>query len=192
MTRSKNVLTTGDVARICNVAPRTVSKWFDSGQLRGYRIPGSKDRRIPVNELLRFMKTHNMPTPVLAPGKTRVLLVDSDRRNAEELARLLTKTTEYDVAVAASDFEVGVETHRFSPHVLLVNLLAKEISASEICAHIRADEDLQAVKLIALAGRLSPAEGKALLEKGFDDYVCDPGDVGAIVEKIERSTAIVY
>ena len=43
----KKVFTTGQVAKICKVAPRTVSKWFDSGRLRGYRIPGSQDRRIP-------------------------------------------------------------------------------------------------------------------------------------------------
>ena len=67
MAKGKNVLTTGEVARICNVAPRTVSKWFDNGQLKGYRIPGSKDRRIPVSELIRFMKVHNMPTNTL-PG----------------------------------------------------------------------------------------------------------------------------
>ena len=45
-TGQKEVLTTGEVARICRVAPRTVSKWFDTGKLRGYRIPGSRDRRI--------------------------------------------------------------------------------------------------------------------------------------------------
>ena len=60
-TKLKDVLTTGEVAKICNVAPRTVSKWFDSGALRGYRIPGSKDRRIPINQLIRFMKQHGMP-----------------------------------------------------------------------------------------------------------------------------------
>ena len=45
----KTIFTTGQVAKICKVAPRTVSKWFDSGRLRGYRIPGSQDRRIPVS-----------------------------------------------------------------------------------------------------------------------------------------------
>ena len=60
-TKVKDVLTTGEVAKICNVAPRTVSKWFDSGALHGYRIPGSKDRRIPLNQLIRFMKQHGMP-----------------------------------------------------------------------------------------------------------------------------------
>lgn len=59
--KRKDVLTTGQVSRICNVAPRTVCRWFDSGRLRGYRIPGSKDRRIPIFELTRFMKAHNMP-----------------------------------------------------------------------------------------------------------------------------------
>ena len=54
----KDVLTTGEVAKICNVAARTVSKWFDAGQIEGYRIPGSKDRRIPVDSLVKFMEDH--------------------------------------------------------------------------------------------------------------------------------------
>jgi len=37
------VFTTGQVAKICKVAPRTVSKWFDSGRFEGLsnsRFPG--------------------------------------------------------------------------------------------------------------------------------------------------------
>ena len=89
MAKGKNVLTTGDVAKICHVAPRTVSKWFDNGQLKGYRIPGSKDRRIPMSELLRFMKVHNMPTAGLSVGKIRVLVADSNREAARALAETL-------------------------------------------------------------------------------------------------------
>lgn len=55
------VFTTGQVAKICGVAPRTVSKWFDSGRLKGYRIPGGPDRRIPRENLIRFLKEHGMP-----------------------------------------------------------------------------------------------------------------------------------
>ncbi|MCJ7779000.1 MAG: helix-turn-helix domain-containing protein, partial [Sedimentisphaerales bacterium] len=86
MAKGKNVLTTGDVAKICNVAPRTVSKWFDTGQLKGYRIPGSKDRRIPVSELIRFMKAYNIPTSGMLTGKIRVLVVDSNRDASSVLA----------------------------------------------------------------------------------------------------------
>src|SRR5687768_11242767 len=82
----KDVLTTGEVAKICNVAPRTVSKWFDSGALRGYRIPGSKDRRIPLNQLIRFMKQHGMPLNGLMTGCTRILIVD-DEQDIVEIGR---------------------------------------------------------------------------------------------------------
>jgi len=61
MAKGKKVLTTGEVAAVCNVASRTVGKWFDGGLLKGYRIPGSRDRRIPVAELVRFMKEYGIP-----------------------------------------------------------------------------------------------------------------------------------
>jgi two-component system, OmpR family, response regulator RpaA len=61
MAKGKNVFTTGEVAKICNVASRTVTKWFDSGLIKGYRIPGSRDRRIPITELRKFMKEYGMP-----------------------------------------------------------------------------------------------------------------------------------
>ena len=92
MARSKDVLTTGEVARICKVAPRTVTKWFDSGQLRGYKIPGSKDRRIPINMLLRFMKLNNIPLDgILHFTKTRVLIVDDEPEVVDMLQTLLSK-----------------------------------------------------------------------------------------------------
>jgi hypothetical protein len=55
------VFTTGQVARRCRVAPRTVSKWFDSGRLVGYKIPGSNARRIPKRNLIKFLRENGMP-----------------------------------------------------------------------------------------------------------------------------------
>lgn len=55
------VYSTGQVAKICGVSPRTVGKWFDSGRLKGYRIPGSQIRRIPREHLIKFLKEHGMP-----------------------------------------------------------------------------------------------------------------------------------
>jgi hypothetical protein len=55
------VFTTGKVAKICKVSPRTVSKWFDTDRLKGYRIPGSLDRRIPRKHLIQFMKENGIP-----------------------------------------------------------------------------------------------------------------------------------
>ncbi|MHC4664509.1 MAG: response regulator [Planctomycetota bacterium] len=192
MAKGKNVLTTGDVAKICNVAPRTVSKWFDTGQLKGYRIPGSKDRRIPVSELVRFMKVHNMPTAALVVGKTRVLIVDSDNHSVPALADTLQDKADYEVRTVGSNFETGMVAQKFAPHVLLVNLFAEGIDATEICKNIRDNDDLQTIKIIALANHLSCSESTALLQKGFDSYVSDPSDVTEVVKKIEETIAIIY
>jgi excisionase family DNA binding protein len=192
MAKGKNVLTTGDVARICNVAPRTVSKWFDSGQLKGYRIPGSKDRRIPVSELARFMKVHNMPATMLPAGKIRVLIADSDGDAASVLADTLRTKADYEVQTARNNFETGVIAQKFTPHVLLISLLAEGIDATDICKSIRSNEDLQTIKVIALAKQLSDSESAALLQKGFDGRISNPANIAKVVKEIEEATAIIY
>lgn len=192
MAKGKNVLTTGDVAKICHVAPRTVSKWFDNGQLKGYRIPGSKDRRIPLCELIRFMKVHNMPTEDLSVGKTRILIADSNERTATTLADMLQSRAGYEVQIVRNNFQTGACVQKFSPHVLLLSLLSEDIDAAGVCRGIRENEDIQTIKVIALANRLNDSEEAALMQKGFDGYVSFSDDVTELVRKIEEVTAIIY
>jgi len=192
MAKGKNVLTTGDVARICNVAPRTVSKWFDSGQLKGYRIPGSKDRRIPVSELKRFMMENNMPVDALPVGKIRVLIVDNKNEQALSLAEKLRTQGEYETQMVGSNFETGAVAQKFAPHIILINLLADGIDASDICKNIHGNEEMQTIKIVAMANHLSKTEMTALIEKGFDGYVSDLSDTTEVIRKIEEATAIIY
>jgi len=192
MAKGKNVLTTGDVAKICNVAPRTVSKWFDNGQLKGYRIPGSKDRRIPLGELVRFMKAHNMPITGLSVGRTRVIILDSNESTASALAEALRTRADYEVQVVCGNFEAGAALQKYSPHVLLISLLAEGVDAAGICRNIREDEDLQTIKIIALAGQLTEVESAALLRKGFDSYISYGAEPIELIRKIEQAIAIIY
>jgi len=192
MHRRKDVLTTGQVAQICNVAPRTVTKWFDSGQLKGYRIPGSRDRRIPTSELIRFMKAHNMPTDALDTGMLRVLVLDSDESRAQGLASALRQKRDYEVFVGLNSFDGGLLAQRRQPHVILINLMARDIDAGRICEHIRADEDLSTIRIVALAGHLGAAEARALQQKGYDAVVTGTGDIDALIRTIEQVTSILY
>src|SRR5262245_23576316 len=90
MKKNRQVLTTGEVAKICQVAPRTVSKWFDSGRLRGYRIPGSQDRRIPKDQLIRFLKENGMPLGDLEQeGWHKILVIGAERLFIDRLRELL-------------------------------------------------------------------------------------------------------
>jgi excisionase family DNA binding protein len=192
MHKRKDVLTTGQVAQICNVAPRTVTKWFDSGQLKGYRIPGSRDRRIPTNELVRFMKAHDMPIDALNMGSLRVLVLDSDGSRAEGLAKALRDKRDYEVFVAGNSFDGGLAAQRERPHVILINLMARDIDAGQICRYVRSNEDLSAMRIVALAGQINDAEAHALQQKGFDAVITHTTDLADLIRTIEQVTSILY
>ena len=188
----KDVLTTGEVAKICNVAPRTVSKWFDTGALHGYRIPGSKDRRIPLNQLIRFMKHHGMPLNGLMTGSARVLIVDDEQDIVEVLEKILEDEAKYEVEVARSGFAAGITAEKFRPHVLLLDMHLKDIDAPEVAKQVKKSADLQLTKVIAMSGKLTDPEAQGLLSTGFDGFLRKPFHVRQVIEAIEDAMAVVY
>jgi two-component system response regulator RpaA len=72
--------TTGQVAKLLQVAPRTVTKWFDSGELKGHRLPMSADRRIPHYELIKFMCKNDVPLYYLRNGQWECFAVSEDKQ----------------------------------------------------------------------------------------------------------------
>ncbi len=180
----KTVLTTGEVAKICSVAPRTVSKWFDSGHLRGYRIPGSKDRRIPVEQLVRFMRAHGIPLNGLDSGGRRVLIVDSDASLCESLKTALTRSG-FEVVAAASALEAGSAAHELKPHVVVVDVSLPEVSTLSISRFFRTSSGLPPPKLIAIGLGLTEGRGQALLQEGFEAYLCKPFEARSLLRLLE-------
>jgi excisionase family DNA binding protein len=191
MSKPKDVLTTGEVARVCNVAPRTVSKWFDTGQLRGYRIPGSKDRRIPLAQLIRFMKAHGIPLNELDTGRTRVLIVDAD----SDLARLIEKTLEerfnYEVTVAVSAFEAGAMMEQFKPAVVVVDIDLPGIEGRALSRFVTAHGELQGTQMVATGASLTEADRQGLLQQGFHNTIAKPFNVQQLAALIEESLAVM-
>lgn len=189
--RKKDVLTTGQVAQICSVAPRTVTKWFDSGQLGGYRIPGSKDRRIPLNELIRFMKAHDIPTDAIEKGKLRILLIDSRVEHAQNFANLLGARGSFDIKCAHNSFDAGLTALKFTPNIILIDLLSSEIDSGSLCRYVHECEELANCTLIALAGGLSANEVQNLQNQGFDSVITDMANLNAILSCIQQTCNIV-
>jgi excisionase family DNA binding protein len=148
---SVKVFTTGQVAKICRVAPRTVSKWFDSGRLKGYRIPGSQDRRIPREYLIRFLKENGMPLGELEDeAMAKVLIVAQDQVLVEHLKRELPLERSFKVAVAATGFDAGIQAETFHPDCILVDFSIGRTEALQICQDLRRNSDFSEVILIAL------------------------------------------
>ncbi len=192
MEKRKDVLTTGQVAKLCNVAPRTVSKWFDTGQLRGYRIPGSKDRRIPVSQLVRFMKAHGMPLNGIDGGLVRLLIVDDKREQVETLVQELEKDGRYELQAAICGFDAGIIAEQFRPHVIFIDLMIDDINVNRICQIIRGNPELSGTRIIAMTSALTDGEAQALLRQGFDGYLPRPFDLKRMIDCIEEAMSIIH
>lgn len=170
-------LTTGQVAKICKVTPRTVSKWFDSGRLAGYRIPGSQDRRIPRDDLIRFLEEHKMPLRGLQNGHA-VLLVCN---HAEMTERLISAFDGSDFTINTADglFTAGMLMEQTKPEAFIIDMALGMGGRHLLCA-LRENEYKGTV--IALANE-DQAESE-LLEDGFDDAFQKPFDVALLVKRL--------
>ena len=189
-TRTRDILTTGEVAKICNVAPRTVSKWFDNGSLKGYRIPGSKDRRIPMTQLVRFMKQHEIPLDGLQSGSTRVLFIDAASETLDVLAKVLTEQAHYAVEITHGGFSAGVTAEKFRPHVILVDMHLDSIKGEDVVKMVRNSNELQMSKVVAISGKLTDGQGQHLLQQGFDGYLRKPFHAKSVIDAIEQATNV--
>lgn len=145
------VFTVDQVAKICKVPSHTVSKWFDSGWLKDYRIPGSQDRRIPREYLIKFLKEHGMPLGDLEDeAMAKVLIVAQDQVLIENLKRELPLEHSFKVAVAASGFDAGIQAESFYPDCIIVDFSIGRTEALQICQNLRRNSKFAEVILIAL------------------------------------------
>lgn len=180
----KSVFSTGEVADICNLSQQTVIRCFDSGRLQGYRVPGSRFRRIPRESLVQFMKEHNIPLDQLEMGKTRVLVVDDDPAIVEMLVELLERDGRFEVATADTGFEAGMRTRAFHPDVIVLDYMLPDVNGNAVCRSIRSDPSLSDVRIIIVSGVVEREHVQKLLQEGADDFIQKPFSIEQLVNRI--------
>jgi len=183
--KNKDVLTTGQVAKICKVAPRTVSKWFDSGQLRGYRIPGSKDRRIPIQQLIRFMKVHNIPMEDLEMGASRLLILDNEPDITSLIQKALSENGDYEVRIVRSAFEAGLAVEQFRPNIMLVDVDLPDMDTTTLNRCLDSNAELQEIRLVAMGASITDTDRRNLLQSSFHNTLAKPFTIRQLTKVIE-------
>lgn len=66
----KKIYTTGEVAKLLGININTVIKWFDDGKVLGFRLPGSRERRITHVALVSFMNDNGIPLDLIGDSLT--------------------------------------------------------------------------------------------------------------------------
>lgn len=180
----KDLLTTGEAAEICKVSQQTIIRCFDAGRLEGFRIPGSKFRRIPRQSLIKFMKENNIPLDNLETGKTKVLVVDDDAEIIELISDVLVRDGRFDIRTASSGYDAGILTEQFRPDLILLDYMLPDVNGNIVCQTIRKNPDFEEIKIIIVSGVIKQDEIDQLLKSGAEDFIRKPFNLDEFTDKI--------
>jgi excisionase family DNA binding protein len=182
--RMKTVFTTGEAAKICKVSQQTIIRCFDNGQLKGFRVPGSRFRRIPREALYKFMKDNGIPTDALESGKRKVLLVDDDAELVELMTKVLEEDGRFEVRIASNGFDAGMMVKEYRPDLIVLDVMLPDINGKEVCHRVRADTSLEDVRILCISGMVEEDKIQELRLSGADDFLHKPFDIEELIDRM--------
>ncbi len=186
----KQIFTTGEAADICKISQQTIIRCFDSGRLRGFRVPGSKFRRIPREELIRFMRENSIPTDIIEGGKRRILIVDDDEQIVELFVDVLARDDRFEIKTAATGYDAGVLTEQFKPDLMILDYMLPDINGNVVCRTVRQNAELSGMKIIIVSGVVNQEEIDELLKAGADEFVKKPFNIEKLLARITELLAL--
>ena len=180
---AKTVFTTGEAAKICKVSQQTIIRCFDNGTLKGFRVPGSRFRRIPWRELYDFMRDNGIPTDALESGKRKVLIVDDDQDLVELLSDTFQRDGRFEIKTANNGFDAGMLVKEFRPDLVVLDIMLPDINGKEVCQRIRGDSTMDKVKVICISGMVEQDKVNDLKAAGADDFMQKPFQVERLLDR---------
>lgn len=180
----KTVFTTGEAAKICKVSQQTIIRCFDSGQLKGFRVPGSRFRRIPRDILYRFMKENGIPTDALESGRRKALLVDDDVELVELIRDALQSDGRFEVRAANNGFDAGMMVKEYRPDIIVLDVMLPDINGKEVCQRVRMDSTLDDTRIICISGMVESEKVEDLKRSGANDFLQKPFEIETIIERM--------
>ncbi|HCK40925.1 MAG TPA: regulator [Planctomycetaceae bacterium] len=180
----KTVFTTGEAAKICKVSQQTIIRCFDSGQLKGFRVPGSRFRRIPREQLYTFMRDNGIPTDALDSGRRKVLVVDDDEDLVELICDALERDGRLDVRSVNNGFGAGMMIKEFRPDLIVLDVMLPDINGKEVCTLVRSQSNMDDVRIICISGMVEADKIQELHVAGANDFMKKPFDVDELIGRI--------
>ncbi len=182
----KTVFTTGEAAKICKVSQQTIIRCFDSGQLKGFRVPGSRFRRIPREALYRFMKENNIPTDALESGRRRILIVDDDQAVVDLILDVLANDSRFETKFVNNGFGAGKLAAEYHPDLIILDVMLPDINGQAVCELIRQDPSMSDIKIICISGLIEDDKIADLRASGADDFLHKPLDIDELIRRVSR------
>jgi excisionase family DNA binding protein len=183
--REPSFLTTGEIAKCCQVGHVTVSNWIRAGKLRASRTPGGH-ARVQREDFVHFLVEHNFPIPdaFRREGK-RILVVDDEHTLVEAIAQNL-QAEGYQVSVAFDGYTAGVKMATVQPDLLVLDLIMPGVDGFSVCKRVKADPATRRTKILAMTGFVQEGNVAKALECGADLCLEKPFRVESLKTSVAR------
>ena len=179
----KSIYTTHEVSRLLHVNPRSVINWIEQSLLPSYRTPGGH-RRIRRDDLLAFLRKHQIPTPEsLVEGQFNVLIVDDEQEILDLMKTFLLRQGGYDVATASDGISALIEVGRAKPDLLILDIMIPGVDGIEVCRRIKGDFNNRTI-IIAVSG--SAEHEREIIRAGADAFMVKPLDLERLQAEARR------
>ena len=182
---TKPVFTTGEAARICRLSQQTIIRYFDNGRLKGFRVPGSSDRRILRSDLFQLMRRRRIPTSIADGHTQRVLVIDNDKAFIRSPRTIVDGETRFDVRTVSTGFDARLLSARFRPHLVLLDFQMPGLDGRQVCRRLHANPRLQETKIIIVSDVDSSEKIRELATIGADDFLRKPVDALTLHDRME-------
>jgi two-component system alkaline phosphatase synthesis response regulator PhoP len=113
----------------------------------------------------------------------RVLVVD-DEEPILELLRYNLEKSGYDVKTASDGSKAVEIARKFSPDLVLLDIMMPKMDGVETCRQLRDIPDLQSAFIIFLTARSEEYSEVAAFDVGADDYITKPIKPRALISRI--------
>ncbi len=183
----EKTFTTFEVARLCGVFHTTVINWVNKGKLKARVTPGGH-RRIPLSELVAFMKKYDMPIPAdIEDGSKQVLILDDEPTMTRLLEKGFNKHSErYNVQVANNPVDALVVIGKKLPHLLVVDLLMPVMDGFQVCQILKSNPATKAMKIVAISGKKLTSSQQDFLNKNCDKFLQKPFELAELVGTVDK------
>lgn len=181
-------LSTFAIAEMLHVDPGSVANWIDCGILKAYRTPGGH-RRVNAQDLVAFLRKHQMPVPAkLQNGPVRVLVVDDEPGVTKLIARAIRSAhPEYEVVEAHDGFQAGTMVATLKPDCVLVDLRMPGIDGYEVCRMIKSQAETQHAQVIAMTGYPTNDTEQKAMDCGAAACLNKPLDIEGLLKHVEKA-----
>jgi excisionase family DNA binding protein len=187
--KTKTIYTTHEVSRLLHVNPRSVINWIDQNLLPSYRTPGGH-RRIRREDLLAFVRKHQIPTPqsLMDDGNFSVLIVDDEEEITQIIKAYFERKGGFQISTVSDGISALLEVGRAKPDLLVLDIMIPGVDGVEVCRRIKAGPSASTI-IIAISGQ--PELENKILQAGGDAFLTKPLDLEKLYNEIRSLLRIL-